>query len=432
VPAAFHFVLKGKSMMSINRVLHKQGPDFWASIEREIPKDRPAALTFNSHITGLAVARSLGKYQVPVIALDRDGRAVGLYSKYVTLAALCPNPLEQEEAFIELLLEIGKRLPQKGVLFPSNDEWVFAVSRHRERLQTYFHFPFSHLEIIESILNKEKLYKKAEELGIPIPKTWFPEEWPSFGALAKAVAYPVFVKPVEQRSFYEVFKVKGFRAENDTELERVLAKVAGHPVVVQEIVGQKLSDFYSLCTYIDRRGNVTGAFVGRKIEQYPVSFGTGCLVKSEIQPAILKRGCALLKELSYHGISEAEFIYDERDREYKLLDINTRTWKWIGLPIHCGVNLPALAYFDAIGREFPAAGTQRENVKWVYSRDYQKLKQEGHPFGEIRLSEQEQRWLLEKNVPTDELVDAVIDADDLAPLERLELNDRTSDYVCPC
>jgi D-aspartate ligase len=417
----------------MSREIHVSGEELWQAIKNEIPADRPAAVVFNSHITGLAVSRSLGKQQVPVIALDRDGRAYGLYSKYVTVAALCPNPLTQEKEFVDLLINIGKRLPQKGVLFPSNDEWVFAVSRHREQLSEYYEFPFSDLETIESILDKKRLYKEAERLGIPIPKTWYPEEWDNLQELADQLPYPCIVKPVEQRSFYEAFGVKVYQIDDKEQLLLMLKKTEEHGVVIQEIIGQRLSDFYSLCSYVGRDRQLKGLFVGRKLEQYPASFGTGCLVTSEYVETIAKDGAEILQTLGYQGISESEFIYDERDEQYKLLDINTRTWKWIGLPIHSGIDLPFLAYQEAVGQEVEAALKQRDQVKWVYMKDYLKLKEEQAGVSpKAHLTDDELTQVVQGSLPAPYLVDAVYDQEDPQPGVRLLKNIYSQGYVCPC
>lgn len=416
----------------MNKELYIAGEALWQAVEKQIPGDRPAAVVFNSHITGLAVARSLGKTGVPVIALDRDGRAYGLSSKYVTIPALCPNPFTEEEKFVDLLVQIGKRLPRKGVLFPSNDEWVFAVSRHREVLSEFYEFPFSELETIERILNKKLLYKEAERLNIPIPKTWYPEEW-TVEQLAEALPYPCIVKPVEQRSFYEAFEVKVFQVEKKEQLVEILEKISGHEVVVQEVIGQRLSDFYSLCSYVSRSGEAKGIFVGRKLEQYPASFGTGCLVTSEYVASIAEHGAEILKTLGYQGISEAEFIFDENDGQYKLLDINTRTWKWIGLPVHAGIDLPQLAYREAIGEQVDAAGQQRDDVKWVYMKDYLKLKAEQAGVSpHAHLTDEELSQVISGALPVPHLIDAVFDQEDLEPGVRLLKNIYSHGYICPC
>src|SRR5499426_1172920 len=126
-------------------------------------REMPAAVVFNCHITGLAVARSLGRRGVPVIGLDRDEHGYGLHSRFTLVAGRCPYPLDDERGFIDLLLEIGAALKQKAVLFPCLDEWVFAIARHSAELAEYFILPFSESETVERILNKDLLYRKCEQ-----------------------------------------------------------------------------------------------------------------------------------------------------------------------------------------------------------------------------------------------------------------------------
>ena len=52
----------------------------------------------------------------------------------------------------------------------------------------------------------------------------------------------------------------------------------------------------------------------------------------------------LLKALNYTGVCEIEFINDPRDNRYKLIEINARTWLWVGLAIKCGINYPLYIY----------------------------------------------------------------------------------------
>ncbi len=409
--------------------------------DRVDSSDLPAAVIFNSHITGLAVARSLGRRGVPVIALDRDPGGYALASKYVTAAALCPNVLEDEEGFIDFLLAVGRELERPTVLFPCNDEWVLAVNRHRAALENYFLIPFSGPEVVEPVLDKARLYQRATELGIPIPRTWYlhPD---TIERVATELPYPCIVKPTEQRAFYDAFQDKAWRISGPAELFAAIERAHEHPLVAQEIVGQGLTDFYSVCSYIGRAGggiegkaesetSMDSVFVGRKLEQYPPQFGTGCLVAAEWVQSIAERGIQILKTFGYHGVSEVEFIYDERDDEYKLLDINTRVWKWIGLPIAAGVDLPWLAYSDALGKQVRSE-QPRDGIIWTYARDYIALRQGGLGKGTAHYVP-EAFWgeLIAGN--GEHIVDAVIDPADPGPAARMlhnTLNPRP--YFCAC
>nr|WP_269448725.1 hypothetical protein [Metabacillus kandeliae] len=276
------------------------------------------------------------------------------------------------------------------------------------------------------------MYKRAAELSIPIPATWYPNDWDKDGSIPDDIPYPCIVKPIEQRSFYEAFQKKAITAESREELADAIAAAAPHPVVVQEIVGEALSDFYSLCTYVDTTGEVKGYFTGRKLEQYPQSFGTGCLVESSPVDEFVADAAKILNAAGYYGISEIEFIYDKRDGSYKLLDVNTRVWKWIGLPVFAGVNLPLLAYRDALGLPIGQEHPVKDYAKWVYYQDYMSLKQERPNHVHGHLTDEELTHFVSGKMPSGNLIDAVYDEDDPTPSVRLLKNQYQSGYVCPC
>ena len=401
--------------------------------ERVNKDDLPAAIVFNCHITGLAVARSLGKRGVPVIGLDRDSKGFGLHSRYTTVAGRCPYPLEDERAFIDLLLQIGGALDRKALLVPCLDEWVFAVARHRAELEEFFTLPFSDIEIIDRILDKNLLYHKCEERGIPIPRTFYVGEQ-SPEQIAGTIEFPCIVKPALQREFTNEFGEKVFRANDRKEFLDLCARARHHSLLAQEIVGAGTDSFYSLCSYVGRDREPKGVFVGRKLEQYPPDFGTACLVDSRYVRQIVERGVDILNQFDYYGISEVEFIYDERDTEFKLLDINTRVWKWIGLPIAAGIDLPWLAYRDAIFGDVEAAGRQREAVRWVYLKDYVALRRERRGSPEATLSRRDWVDLVSGDEGADsDIVSAVLSKDDPEPFARLmESLFEERQYYCAC
>ena len=98
--------------------------------------DRHPALVFQvSWANGLDIIRDLSAEGVPLLALDAEparprpalppGRRHGL-----------PRPATQdEEAFVSFLEDLGRRLPRKGVLFPTHDQYIWPISRHAERLE---------------------------------------------------------------------------------------------------------------------------------------------------------------------------------------------------------------------------------------------------------------------------------------------------------
>jgi len=393
----------------------------------------PPALVFNCHITGLAVARSLGARGVPVIALDKDERGFGLHSRHVAVRGRLPSPLDDEDAFVARLLEIGALLDRRGVLFPANDEWVLGLGRHRVRLEEYYDIPFADEATVERILDKKSLYEAAQALDIPVPRTWDLAERDA-ARLAREVAYPCILKPREQRSFTEQFGVKVIEIPDAAEFIDWARRTAGHGMLAQEIIPVTPAGFHSLCAYVAPGGATLGAFVGRKVEQYPAGFGTGCLVESAELPLLVERGARVLRALGYHGIAEVEFLYDPRDGEHKLLDINTRVWKWIGLPIAAGVDLPWLAYATTIGQRVEPAAPRPDALTWVYLKDYMALRRSGSA---VRAADSltEAQWLalITGQARAAGVVEAVLDPDDPRPFyQLLQTEMEGARYFCAC
>jgi len=77
-----------------------------------------------------------------------------------------------------------------------------------------------------------------------------------------------------------------------------------------------------------------------------------------------------LGSLNYSGLVEIEFKYDARDGRYKILDVNARTWTWIGLGGAAGVDFPHLQWRVACGEKLERLNG-RAGVAWMHSlRDF--------------------------------------------------------------
>lgn len=79
----------------------------------------------------------------------------------------------------------------------------------------------------------------------------------------------------------------------------------------------------------------------------------------------------LLREIDFRRIFSAEFKLDERDGEFKIIEVNARPWWYIEFATHCGVNVCEMAYSDALGEEVSTIGKYRIGASLVYARhDY--------------------------------------------------------------
>ena len=393
--------------------------------------DLPAAIVCNAHITGLAVARSLARRGVPVIGLDREPDGVALASDALVAAAVCHDPITQEAEFIADMREIGAHLARPAVLFGCMDEWVLALSAHRAELEEAFVLPFAGDAVVRRLLDKSVLYPEANAAGVPVPRTLDTRGLDDERVMAE-IGLPCVLKPAAKRPFYDAFGTNLFVVETAGKFVRRRREGEAFGMLAQEVLPATGDDYVTVGAVLAPGGRALGTFVGQRLEIYPPGFGTTCLARGIEQPELEAHAVAILRRLGYYGIAEVEFLRDPRDGRFKLLDVNTRPWKWIGLPVAAGVDLPWLAYAEVTGQPSEPV-ERRSDMIWVSLKDYVPLRARGEAMQRADPLGRE-RWLrLISGQVGDGITDAILDPADPEPFYRvLQTAFGEGRYSCPC
>ncbi|MDY6817637.1 MAG: carboxylate--amine ligase [Halobacteriales archaeon] len=390
--------------------------------------DRPPAVISNAHITGLAVARALATADIPVIALDQASNGVATYSDAVTLGGAVTYPLSDRAGFKHDLEAIVDAAGTDVVAFGCMDEWVHALARTDP---DGVRLPFAPFETVDSVLNKATLYDRARRLDVPIPRTFRLDEVDPDRA-AEELGFPLVVKPALKRRFEDTFGTNLVIADDRGEYDDIVAQAddAGLVVLAQEYIPKRQGDLYTVGSYTAPTDSDPITFVGRRQAVYPPDVGTTCLVESATAPAIEADARTILDDAGYYGISEAEFLYDRETDTYRLLDINTRPWKWVGLPVFAGANLPLAAYADVTNSSYDPGPTT--DATWVYLKDYAALVAETE-FAD-RLSATDWQSILSGGFESNSrLTTAVYRPSDPAPAYQLLSTEfGNNDYYCAC
>lgn len=324
----------------------------------------PAVVLQASGPNSVAIIRSLGRLGIPVIACDRDPRALGLLSRYAE-PCFTRDALSDPEGFVEDVLALGARLPAKGVLFPTHDEAIAALGPHEDRVAEYFHRPWSPWERMERTMDKSGQHAAARAIGFPVPLTVEPTGDDDIVAAASELRYPVILKPRLSPEFRKRFRTQVLECDDAEELRRNWELAAPYEPQISEVIPGGDERIWSLGSYRGADGERLASFTGRKLRQYPTRFGTGRSAEAHWDPEYAERCHALLDELQFHGISQLETKRDPRDGRDYLIEVNTRSWLWVGLATAAGVNLPLACYLDAIGRPRQWPDGHRDNLRWV-------------------------------------------------------------------
>jgi predicted ATP-grasp superfamily ATP-dependent carboligase len=326
----------------------------------------PAMILQVSWANGLDILRDLAPAGVPLLAVDTNPRAIGLHSR-LAAPLVCPDPRHDERAFLAFLERIGRRLPQRCVLFPTHDQYIWPISRHADWLGQWYIIPFSRWETMRRLYDKREQLETAQRIGVDIPKTVFVDSDDDLERGAEEIGFPAIFKPVESLAFKERFRRHVLEIGSHEELLRVYDTVRDcGTLMLQDIIPGGDEELYTLGSYLDAHSRPLAQFTGHKLRQHPPRFGHVSMAVSVWVPQLADAGLRLLQALNYHGVSQVEFKRDPRDGRYRLMEINARHWMWHSLAGACGVNLSLAAYRDAIGAPF-VAPRQIDGPRWVVS-----------------------------------------------------------------
>jgi D-aspartate ligase len=321
---------------------------------------------------GLATVRALARQGIPVIGVDANLKQPTAHTRLcrkVTCADF------RGEGLLQCLLDLGRTLPAKGVLFPSGDISLELVSERREALSAYFDCVLPEKEVMRLILNKKAFYHFARQKGFLIPDTYFPRDEHEVAELSRGIRFPCILKPFQpdaawRRKFPDV---KLFEASSPQELLRQYRALSRlHPeFLIQEVIPGPDSSLAFSLTFFDGQ-RALGMFTGRKLRQFPPFYGTSCLAESRWDPWVAEETIRLLRVLRYQGYGSVEFKWDPRDTCFKIIELTPRTWFPHGLSTACGVNLPYIMYRHVLGLPVEEPRGFVGGLKWVHEeRDLQ-------------------------------------------------------------
>lgn len=327
--------------------------------------ERVGAIVIGGEHPGLGIARSLGRRGIPVCVID-DQHSISQFSRYVGRVVRVKD-LRDERNTIENVMEVGRRYGLKGwVLFPTRDETVVAFSRYRDRLAEFFRVTTPCWDTVKWAWDKKNTYERAAELGIPVPRTYNPRTESELSVLYSRL--PLAIKPAIKENFFYATGAKAWRADTPAELHDLFLKasrqIRPEEILVQEIIPGNGERQYSYCAFF-RDGEAQSTLIAKRMRQHPREFGRAATYVETIEfPEIEAISERFLKAIGYYGLVEVEYKHDPRDGEFKLLDVNARTWGFHSIGIPAGVDFPYLLFADQLGCPVTRSRA-RSGVGWL-------------------------------------------------------------------
>lgn len=309
----------------------------------------------------LSAGRALRAANAPVILVTEDPTTLATRSRCFSKVHVLEHWSGDAPALVAYLREVTIDYGHRPFVIPTCDAGAWLLMQHQALFEGVADRLAPEASLGLLVANKSEFARLAESLGLPVPRSFTPDDALTIADIAARAEFPVILKP-SMPGHWEPAKVKGLsigtkavRADSPAELIELGRNVeaAGFAYLVQEFIPGPDEEHWDLQAFISKDGHYSAAFTSQKRRVTPIHTGAGCFVESKRVPDLAKIGIDALLALGFRGVANIDFKRHERTGQFHIIEINPRLAHWSIFAADCGVNLALLAYLEACGRALP-------------------------------------------------------------------------------
>lgn len=309
----------------------------------------------------LPVLASLHRHGVPITAATPRRLSLGYFSRYPRRRLISPDPNSAPEAFVEWV-ERQVRGGDFPVTIVCGEAATFLIASTRDRLAPFTRIPLVDQATFMTCRDKALTMKAASRLGVPIPRTWYPED-EGIESVARSIpAWPVVLKPTISNGARGISYPK-----DETELlrEHRATRERYGPCIVQEFIPPGGMQ-YKAELLMGPASRPLAAGVYDKPRYYPPRGGSSTLNSTVDRPDILEVATRFLTGIGWFGMGDCDFIVDPRDGSARLMEVNPRFTRSIKILVEAGLDFPRMLYQLALGEPVTPSFEYRKGLYLRY------------------------------------------------------------------
>ncbi len=328
----------------------------------------PVVVLRLKHHLSVDLLRSLGRLGINVFGIDTNTWSPGLNSLYCRKKFIFDIDDSSSEATVQFLLDVGRKIGKRSLLYSTNDETSILLAEHAEILSEYYSFHQLHHQLARKLVNKKEMYFLAKQHSIPTAETTFPQSRQDVENYITQASFPIMLKAIDGDISARRSGKKMFITNSKRELLNLYDQFENHSdpnFMLQEYIPGGEDTVWMFNGYFNKNSDCLFAITGKKIRLAPVYTGytsLGVCLKNDSVEETTKR---FMKEIGYKGILDIGYRYDFRDGKYKVLDINPRIGATFRLFVgENGLDVARAQYLDLTGQEVPESKIV-EGRKWL-------------------------------------------------------------------
>lgn len=283
-------------------------------------------------------------------------------SKYLDYNFNVSSPYDLEKFCNDICRILTKH--KYDLVLPFGFETTCAISKLKKKINQFAKVFVADFDQLISLHDKKTLNNLLSNKGISVPKIY---DYKNIDEIfLKSINFPVVIK-ARRGSGIE----KGVRyAKNFKELKAAYHDISGNITknadladfsypLVQEYIPGEIYDGLYLC----ENGTIKSEMLQIRKITYPLSGGVG-VNNITLEDKNLSIYCReILKIIKWHGPCQIEVKKDDRDKKYKLIEINPKLWGTLGLSIKAGISFPE-DICDLVSGKFQPKNKYKLNLKY--------------------------------------------------------------------
>jgi D-aspartate ligase len=317
---------------------------------------------------GHGIARSLGRWRVPVYGVHGDARSPAARSRYWRENSIWQFDAATPAQSLDHLLQLGRRIGTMPLLVSTDDTTCLFVADHATELAGAFRFPQPPAGLARALSSKREMYHLCKRFSVSTPETVFPSSREDVVAYADTGDFPVMLKPIENRAAQRDPDKRMVVVRDAASLLRLYdaMETPNEPnLMLQEYIPGGPDTVWMFNGYFDSDSRCLFGMTGKKLRQYPPYTGVTSLGICLSNETVARTTTELMKAVGYQGILDIGYRYDARSGEYRLLDVNPRLGSTFRLFVDSiGMDVARAMYLDMSGQPVNA-GHIKEGRKWV-------------------------------------------------------------------
>jgi D-aspartate ligase len=205
----------------------------------------------------------------------------------------------------------------------------------------------------------------ARQSGVSTAKSVVPRSQEDVTRFLETATFPVIVKATDAERLRARAGGTKFVIQSGRELVELYTKAGDceQPnLLIQEFIP---GEDWMFDGYFDQNSHCVFGVTGKKIRRFPVNTGVTSLGVCLRNETVERTTAEFMKAIGYQGVLDIGYRYDQRDGQYKVLDVNPR----IGCTFRLftatnGMDVARALYLHLTGQPVPSA-LAAEGRKWL-------------------------------------------------------------------